>query len=107
MRMDQWRGLTEDARKFLDEHAAMIPGDKCPQCGCILNHKRDCKEREWVKGMFGDSVGPLFDYKLKDGRIAKEVVQTVASSSGSVFFICLKIDGVKCFEWPEEKIRDA
>lgn len=107
MRSDQWIGLTDEARAFLDEHAAMVPGDRCPKCDHILNHKRDCQEREWVDGMFGTPAGPLIDYKLKDGRVAKEVVQEAPWSSGPCFFICLEIDEVRCFEWPEEETRNA
>ena len=107
MRCDQWIGLTKEARAFLDEHAAMIPGDKCPQCGCILNHKRDCQEYRDVNGMFNTTAGVLIDFKLKDGRTAREVVQAEVWTSEPCVFICLRIDGVMCFEWSKEEINNA
>ena len=107
MRCDQWIGLTDEAKAFLDEHCNMVPGTKCPHCGGLLNHKRDVKEYDEVEGMFGTPAGSLLEYNLKNGRVAKEVVQDVPWSSGPCFFICLEIDGVRCFEWPQEEIDNA
>lgn len=107
MRCNQWMGLNDKARDFLNHNCVMIPGDVCPKCGHVLNQKKDCKKREWIQGMFGLDYMPLIDFKLTDGRVASEVVQAEPWSSGPVFFVCLEIDGKRMFEWTQSEIDNA
>ncbi len=95
----KWIGLTDAAREFLAEHAARIPGDCCPKCGEVLNTKKDCTEREWVKDNDGNDFRPLIAYQLDDGRTAREVVQM---RMDYCIFICLEIDMEFRFKWMED-----
>lgn len=108
IRETQFFGLSEKAHKFLESNAKRTPAKTCPTC----KHKRggDMIRTEYADrsdlGMFDD--GPkLYEYKLKDGSVAKEVVQSSTWSSGPCIFLCLEIGGKKKFKWPENVIRNA
>ena len=106
MRATQWIGLNEDAIKFLLDNGERVKLCKCPTCshehgGELIKAKYDDAE-----GMYWDKY-PLFSYPLTDGRVAKEVVDAVPWSSGPVIFLCLEIDGVRDFQWPQDIIDNA
>lgn len=107
MRMDQWIGLTQEAQDYLEKHCRVVPNIVCPDCGCVITESKDCKAYEEVEGMFGTPAGALHEYKLKHGPVAKEIVQGAPWSSGPCFFVCLEIEGERCFEWSEKEIDDA
>lgn len=104
MRCTQYVGLSIESRVFLDENANRIGGGICPHCG---EHSREkfetIKDGRFICGMFNEEL-PLTTFRLKDGRIAMEVVQADPWSSGPVIFTCLEIDGVRVAEWRQEDI---
>lgn len=106
MRCYQHRGVTKEACDFLSANVKMVPLIVCPKCGEVISKKMDCSIYV-VKDAFYDDGPSLYKYNLKDGRIAKEVVQAMPWSSGPVGFLCLEVDGNCMFEWPEEEIDNC
>lgn len=107
-RQTQIIGLSENAINFLNENAQQEPCNFCPHC----NKAIDTRIISFVyasaaeEGMFDD--GPkLLQYPLKNGEIAKEIVQAVPWSSGPCIFLCLEIAGAKYFEWPESALQNC
>jgi len=105
IRMYQEVGLKPEAIRFIEENAVQEPDQICPYCKEVISYKPSFVVYEKVDSFYGD--GPaLREFKLKDGRIAREVVQAEPWSSGPVSFFCLEVDGVRVFEWSEEEIDD-
>jgi hypothetical protein len=97
-RSHQYVGLTKEAEIFLLANVEKIADTVCHKCGEIISTKPNIINMEHVDAFYGD--GPdLATYKLKDGRIAKEIVQVQPWSSGPMSFICLEIEGQRYFEW--------
>jgi len=102
MRCHQYIGLTKEAEAFLLANVERIVDLTCPKCGEVISTKLNILKIESEDAFYGD--GPtLSTYKLKDGRIAQEVVQVQPWSSGPMSFICLEIEGKRCYEWKEEQ----
>ena len=107
-RMTQIVGLTEDARKFINENVRKVPMTVCDKCGHVVTERLDFRpwKDESESGMFGD--GPkLYEYTLKDGTTVREIIQAIPWSSGPVIFMCLEKDGKQLFEWSEQDIQNA
>ena len=101
MRTDQFIGLPSRADNFLTEHGVRPP--PCETCCRPFDMKRtECGQFE---GMFGTQY-PLFEYELKDGRTAKEEVQTDPWSSGPMFFLKLVISDGTEIKWDEAEINE-
>jgi len=97
-------GLTEKAEDFLEENCQRIPNVVCPKCGEVISTKQDSKEYAFEDMFYG--AGPcLREYRLNDGRVAREVVQTAPWDGGPMAFFCLEIDGKREFEWTEDEIN--
>jgi hypothetical protein len=95
MRCHQYIGLTKEAEAFLLANVERIVDMTCPKCGEVLSTKLNILKTEHEDAFYGD--GPtLSTYKLKDGRIAQEIIQESPWWSGP---ICLEIDGKRFFEW--------
>ena len=110
MRCYQEIGLTPEARQFVLENTKMVPNITCPDCGKVITERLDCKEYRFEE-MFYEDGAHLLEYQLKDGRVAREIVQCSPWSSGPMAFFCLEIenqDGTKerVFEWDEEEINN-
>lgn len=108
MRCTQIAGLSREAINWLNENQKEPECEECPHCG----HRKitDAHDRVYgdakLLGMFED--GPdLFEYDLKEGGVAREVVQTVPWSSGPVIFLCLEVDGKRIGEWSQKDIDNA
>ncbi len=107
MRCYQEIGLKQEAIEWLNENANKIPASVCPKCGEVLSIKLESKEYDF-KEMFYEDGAHLREYRLKDGRIAREVVQCTQWSSGPMAFFCLDVenpDGTeeRMFEWTAEE----
>ena len=101
MRCTQPMGLPEEAKTFLANNAVRL--NICPHCS--RDDGFDQKAYAHV-GMFDDL--PLYEYRLKDGRVASEVVQREIWSSGPMIWLSLKIAGTdETFEWSEEAFEGA
>ncbi len=98
MRMTQPMGLVPKAQAFLKEHAVLE--NHCEHCD--RNSGYVGKEIGRT-GMFDDLQ--LFEYALKDGRVAKEFVQATVWSSGPMIWVALEVDGEK-FLWPESELQE-
>jgi len=109
MRCTQLRGLSPEARAFLEKECARVPVETCPMCGHTKGGGMVEEEYEDAShlGMFGD--GPnLYEYTLKSGKKVREVAQEVPWSSGPCIFLCLEDEDGEWFcEWPEEEIENA
>lgn len=106
MRMTQWIGLNHEADAFLSDNALKIGCRECPHCGKYTEEKYDLiEDNRSTIGMYDDEI-KLKTYKLKDGRIAREVEQCSPWSSGPVIFTCLEIDGKRTFKWSGEEIEN-
>jgi len=108
MRCYQEIGLTPEAHEWIDKNANQVPCQQCPKCGEVITWKYDYRVYETQEMFYND--GPaLKEFKLKDGRIAQEVVQCSPWSSGPMAFFCLEVenpDGTRerMFEWTDEEI---
>jgi hypothetical protein len=60
----------------------------------------------YTSGMFGEELS-LGAWKLKDGRVVREIEQASPWSSGPVIFTCLEVDGERIGEWSQEEIDKA
>lgn len=108
MRMTQVFGLTEEARKFIEEYR-LWADTRCPHCNKII-------DREMIpskvigslahEGMFND--GPeIVEYKLKNGLTAREEHQATVCSSGPCIFTRLIVSDGRVFEWSKKEIENA
>ena len=109
MRCTQIIGLPPAALAFLSENQLQVPADiKCPHCGGIVNSTLSDVSEIYASaedsGMFND--GPmLWQHTLKDGRVAKEIVQCSPWSSGPCIFLALQIGDEK-IEWSDDQINE-
>jgi hypothetical protein len=102
MRCTQYVGLSIESRVFLDENANKIGESICPHCGSYTREKFETiNNGRFVCGMFGEELS-LTTFRLKNGRVAMEVIQEEPWSSGPVIFTCLEVDGVRVAEWSQE-----
>lgn len=101
MRCHQYVGLTKEAEKFLEENVERVPATTCPKCGEVISTTPNVIATDFQDAFYGD--GPTMNtYKLKDGRVAKEILQAQPWSSGPMSFLCLEIEGKKLFQWKED-----
>ena len=103
MRCYQEIGLNKSAEKFLRENVNQIPNLCCPDCGKVITVKDDIIKTRFVEMFYQDGAN-LKTYRLKDGRLAKEVIQTTMWSSGPMAFFCLEIGRKRYFEWSKEDL---
>jgi len=107
MRCTQFVGLTDEARDFLDKNVSMVGSHPCPHCGKMTEEIAEkVDDGRFTVGMFDEEI-PLSTFRLRDGRIAKEVVQAEPWSSGPVIFTCLEVEGLRVGEWSQEAIDNA
>lgn len=119
MRMYQHIGLTTEAYVFLTENAKRVPSSVCPKCSHVISERMDSKVYDEKDVFYGD--GPsLREFPLKDGRVAREVLQACPWSSGPIGFLCLEVGTPsgrergssgnydilwkRMFEWTDEEI---
>ena len=112
IRMDQFMGLNEWARKLVEGEEVFVYTERVtrvyPDGRKEALPDRPVKERsirkeesgEHYRGMF-DNEYPLFKYAFPDGRVLREKVQSSPWSSGPVFFLALQ-DGEK--EWVQQSL---
>ena len=107
IRMYQEVGLKLVAKDFLDKNVNMIV-DKittCPYCLIVIS---TTMKKEVIGTISEDCLyeaGPtLHTYRLRNGGIAKEIVQAMPWSSGPVAFLCIEVDGKRMFEWTDDEI---
>jgi DNA-directed RNA polymerase subunit RPC12/RpoP len=105
MRCHQYIGLTEEAKKWLDENVQKIPDSQCPECGHVISTKMNSIVYSNEDQFYGDCL-PLHRYKLTDGRFVAEVLQVQPWSSGPMSFLCLEIAGVREFQWGQDMINE-
>jgi hypothetical protein len=98
--MTQPQGLSGEAESFLAKNAMCI--NPCSCCGRHLGYVKLEVDRT---GMFDEL--PLYQYRLKDGRTATEIVQANPWSSGPMVFLKLAVSSGELFEWDRETIDDA
>lgn len=127
MRSDQYVGLTERAKVWLDKYAvkettdtltvASINGVETKRySNTVVGHAYT--EYAHIEGAWSDNVGPLLRYKLPDGREVEEYVQETTWSSGPMYFLALRYTGkepcthsCECFPaianlaWTDAEIR--
>lgn len=112
IRMDQFMGITGEARKFLEENAVRSVVNICNHC-----HRADMeiigKKYSATHGMY-DNEYDLNTYDLLNGDTAIEVLQCSPWSSGPVIFLMLEVYGKRngevntpkqVFKWSEEDIE--
>ena len=106
MRCDQYIGLTNEAKSFLQNNTE----DKvCPHCNQTIPTKLEvigC-----YNGMFMEEYS-LFRHPLTGGGYADEYLQASPWSSGPCFFIGLQVFGsrgeaIKVYAWSEEDINNC
>ena len=99
-RSDQIVGITKEARDFIEKNQA-VP-EPCSKCKRPFSP--NSKTCGIFTGMFGHEY-PLFEYELKNGKIAQKKVQADPWSSGPVFFIKLVVSDEKEYMWTEEEMQ--
>lgn len=109
IRMYQEVGLKLVAKDFLDKNVNMIV-DKITTCPHCHKEVSTTMKREVIsilsKDYFYENGPTLRIYRLRNGGVAKEVVQALPWSSGPVAFMCLEVDGVRMFEWTDKEIEE-
>jgi len=103
MRMHQYIGLNDRARKWLEKHAQKVPGSRCSHCNQVLStilSRRVYSTDE----IFYDTLS-LYEYTLTDGTVVREVLQDQPWSSGPMSFLCLEIEGKQRFKWSRKEIE--
>lgn len=108
IRETQIFGLNSEALGFLDKNCKRTGEKTCPTCKHVTGGDKIVKDYkdESGLGMFDD--GPtLQEYTLKEGGVAREVVQASPWSSGPCIFLCLEIDGKRMFMWEEGEIQNC
>jgi hypothetical protein len=106
MRMTQFVGLSNKAKKYLDTRCKrdLIEVFK----NGVLNKSytmpiRDPGNRTF--GMFEEEI-QLYNYTLNDGSILKEIEQASPWASGPVIFTCLENEaGKRIGEWTDKEIE--
>jgi len=104
VRTYQHIGLKSDAIVFLQEHAAMVPDITCPDCGKVVRERFAKNEYDTVDATY--ATVSLHEYVLRDGRMAREIMQCMPWSAGPMGFLCLEVEGQLLFEWTEEEIAE-
>lgn len=110
MRCTQIMGLTEEAKKFLEENCEMVSDMICPTCGEVITQKmnRSIYRNNNESGILNDDDLPLYSYVLKDERIIFETEQETKWSSGPRIFLCLSDEyGIPMFKWDQKVIDDC
>jgi hypothetical protein len=87
--MDQYVGVTSEARKWLEDNCCKVPGLLCPHCGGTVTENLKTTEYGAYTGMF-EAEYSLSEYTTKDGHAVREIIQAQPWSDGPVFFICLE-----------------
>lgn len=98
MRCDQFLGLPESALEFL-----RVWRKKCTCCSQFLPSPTVIG---YYVGMFEDKY-PLTRYMLRNGITADEFLQEEQLSSGSMFFLGLRVSDGRVFQWTQEEIDNA
>lgn len=109
MRTTQIYGLTEKAKKFLDENVEKIPDIVCPKCEEIVTHKKNSRMYENARDAGMNCDGPkLREYVLKNGEIVREVINKYRPwSSGLCLFLdIVDKDGNVLYGWTEKEINE-
>ena len=112
-RSTQFIGLSSSATQYIEENVNLIEEFiLCPHCSGKINsyqRKDIVDEKRCCYGMFDEEID-LDTWKLKDGGVAREVVQVIPWSSGPVIFTCLEIyngnnEKIQTIgEWAEEEM---
>jgi len=97
-------GLRKEAISFLDKNAKKKPSLVCPDCGKVISEKIDYEVYDFEDVFYGDGA-TLRKYFLKDGKIAKEVIQAMPWSNGPIGFFCLEINNKLMFKWEDVEIE--
>lgn len=95
MRMDQYVGLTDRAKKWLDENATRLEWVKTVTYSDGRQETFQGSVIEWeaygvIRGAWNDEVAALRRYTLKDGSRLEEFVLAQPWSSGPMYFIGLR-----------------
>jgi len=107
VRKTQIIGLPLEATKFLNKNCKKYILERCGKCGhpTQMGRVKRIYDSAASFGMFDD--GPnLYEYKLRNGSVAKEMVQEVPWSSGPCIFLMLTIDGKVAYKWTRKEIRE-
>ncbi len=109
----QWNGkyIHPDAEIFLEENGAKVPDLKCPNCNHTISEQYNIIFSVHHDSFYDD--GPdLRTIKLKDGRIAVEIIETEPWSSGPYSFIVIdvykdnkEVKPERIGHWTEEEIE--
>ena len=104
-RSTQFIGLSKEARDFLNENVEKIGSSPCPHCGKNTTEvMNELDSNEFAVGMFNEEI-PLNRWKLKNGCVVQETVQTEIWSSGPMIYTCLQNEQTKelfC-KWPDSE----
>jgi hypothetical protein len=100
MRCSQPQGLPGDAIEFLKNEAKPVN-----MCGCCKRHDGYHRTPIDTYGMFDELE--LYQYRLKNGKTAKEYVQCSIWSSGPMIWLGLLLDDGTKLEWPEEIFEEV
>jgi hypothetical protein len=109
MRMDQFVGLSEKAKRFLRENA-VADHFEIRKNGEVMeeyDEPRQIKGRHAYQEAIGFETHNLPGYQLKDGSVVFEIVQAEPWSSGHMYFTHL-VDAIGTplweLQWTEEEI---
>jgi hypothetical protein len=96
-------GLSKRALTFLRNEGKTKSVNSCEHCGHCSGKELVSQTYETIE-VFVNEDYQLQKWRLKDGRIAKEVVQCIPWDSGPILYTCLEIDGVRKFLHNEDEV---
>lgn len=105
MRMTQFVGLSDRARKYIENNGKKDLIEVYKNSVLDKSYKMPVKEPgNMIFGMFEEEI-QLFNYELNDGSILMESEQASPWASGPVIFTCLEDEwGKRIGEWTDKEI---
>ena len=105
MRMTQFVGMSDRAKKYIEDNCKKDLIEIYKNGALDKAYSMPVKEPgNKIFGMFEEEI-QLYNYKLNNGSILKEVEQASPWASGPVIFTCLEDEaGKQIGEWTDKEI---
>jgi hypothetical protein len=116
MRMNQYMGLPQEALEFLKKNTKKVKVEKrktFPDGIINLEQFEELyrNEFDFIDTIIDEGGFPLYEYQLKDGRVAREQEQCEIWSNGPMYFLKLVIYDIEnqnndfMFTWSDDEIN--
>ena len=104
-RTENFIGLPQAARDFLEENCRQVVTKSCPRCNEPVDWGADMKGYDKATACWGDDF-QLFEYTLKDGsKVREDISGTYWSGGPNHFTKLVDSDGNVLFDWSEQEME--